>query len=423
MTVKSDIGKGIKKSKPPSARRLSKLLKTSYHELHSASKENKFIIWASICAPVELFAGFEDVVVAIPENHSAMSASKGAGVDLAQNAENLGFSMDLCSYARIDLGTEFGGAAKSPVGGLPKPGLLLSDTNNCSLLVKWFDVYHRELEIPHFVIDAPFCYEYQKQKDKNYILGQFKELITHVEEKTGQSFDLEKVRIALNNTDKVVRYWKEYLSLASHRPSPLTAFDTFAQMAPFVIMRGRPEIVDHYKLLVEETKTKIENDDYPVPNEKYRLLWDNIAPWHQLRAMRNRMAEMNANIVHATYTSCIGTIEGGFEYYAYDPSTDPLEHLARTQNFSVCPYGLNLRFNAMSEIIDNIGVDGVVFASNRSCKVYSIMQMDLQQLISEKYGIPTIMIDVDHADVRKYDEESVFLRIESLLELIDQKRN
>jgi len=42
--------------------------------------------------------------------------------------------------------------------------------------------------------------------------------------------------------------------------------------------------------------------------------------------------------------------------------------------------------------------------------------------MSEKFGVPSIMIDVDHADVRKYSKESTFTRLEALLETIDARR-
>jgi benzoyl-CoA reductase/2-hydroxyglutaryl-CoA dehydratase subunit BcrC/BadD/HgdB len=67
-------------------------------------------------------------------------------------------------------------------------------------------------------------------------------------------------------------------------------------------------------------------------------------------------------------------------------------------------------------------IDGVVFASNRSCKVYSLMQIDQMRLISGEMGIPCVMIDVDHADERKYSEETAFNRIEALLETIRNRR-
>ena len=77
----------------------------------------------------------------------------------------------------------------------------------------------------------------------------------------------------------------------------------------------------------------------------------------------------------------------------------------------------------MEPSIRELEIDGVIFASNRSCKVFSIMQMDEQRRVEEALHIPTVMIDMDHADVRKFSEESVYMRIEALLEKIDAKRS
>jgi benzoyl-CoA reductase/2-hydroxyglutaryl-CoA dehydratase subunit BcrC/BadD/HgdB len=79
-----------------------------------------------------------------------MCAAKKAGAVQAEKAEAWGYSEDICSYARIDLGTSFDSGRGSPTMGLPAPDLLVSNNDNCSLLVKWFDVYRRELHIPHF---------------------------------------------------------------------------------------------------------------------------------------------------------------------------------------------------------------------------------------------------------------------------------
>jgi len=137
--------------------------------------------------------------------------------------------------------------------------------------------------------------------------------------------------------------------------------------------------------------------------------------------MSARLASLDANLIAASYTYCMGSLEGEFDLYAYDGG-DPLAYLARIQNFSVCPHGLELRYRAMEQAIRKLAVDGVIFASNRSCKVYSVMQMDMMKRVRERLGIPSVMIDVDHADMRKYSEEQSFTRIEALLEVIDAKR-
>lgn len=389
--------------------------------LHQKAAEGAFVVWVAIIVPVELLAGFENVVFAVPESHAALSAAKGIGVKQCERAEESGYSMDLCSYARIDIGTNMGGLADSPTMGLPKPHLLVSNNNNCSLLVKWFDVYHRMWGTPHFVLDVPFCYGAQKQTDLEYIVAQFHDLIRTIKELSGQKFDIDMARAAGLYSYEAARQWKRFTDLAAHKPSGITAFDSFVQMAPMLTSRGSQRLAEHYRLLVEETEAQMAGGIFPVPDERYRLLWDNIAPWHQLWNMSSRLKKLAANITCASYTYCIGALEGDYDLYEY-AGEDPFLPLARLQNFSVCPHGMTLRAKAMQQVIERNAIDGVVFASNRSCKVYSLMQLDQMRRLRDELGIPCVMIDVDHADVRKYSEEMVFTRLEALLELIDARR-
>lgn len=409
------------KGKTSAGRHLTKVVGEAYMDLHAKAARGAFVVWIAINVPAELFLGFENVVYGVPESHSALNAAKGVGVLQCEKAEQMGYSMDLCSYARIDIGSVSDGGKDSPTFGLPTPDLLVSDNNNCSLLVKWFDVHHRRMGVPHFVIDVPFCYEPQKEKDRKYIIQQFKDLIRTIEEMSGQKFDMEKALAAVSNTSEGVVHWKRFLSFAENRPSGITAFDSFVQMAPFLVARGTSQFVDHYKLLAEETEQRVREGKFPMPDEKYRLFWDNIAPWHQLRNMSGGLAKFGANIVGATYTSCIGTVEGSFDLFAYDGG-DPLEYCARTQNCYMCPHGMKLRGQSMQAVVEKLNIDGIVFASNRSCKPYSVTQLDQQKLMTEQFGVPSVMIDVDHADARKYSEESTFTRLEALLEQIEAKR-
>ncbi|HNV56520.1 MAG TPA: 2-hydroxyacyl-CoA dehydratase family protein [Smithellaceae bacterium] len=407
--------------KTAAGRRLSKIMFNDYMNLHQKAGEGAFVVWMAIVVPAELFSGFENVVYGVPESHAAMSAGKGVGPLQCEKAEKMGYSMDLCSYARIDLGTAFDGGKDSPTMGLPKPHLIVSNNNNCSLLVKWFDIYHRTWGVPHFILDVPFCYEPQNARDLDYIVTQYRDLIRTIENLSGQTFNIERVREALENTRDALANWKRFLKTAASRPAGLTAFDSFVQMAPYLTSRGTKTLADHYRLLAEEAEDNIAKGIYPVPNERYRLLWDNIAPWHQLSRMSSRLASLDVNLISASYTYCIGTVEGELDLFAYDGG-DPLVYLARMQNSSICPHGMSLRFRAMRRAIEDWGVDGVIFASNRSCKVYSIMQMDMLKRVTNELGIPAVMIDVDHADMRKYSEEQSFTRIEALLEVIDARR-
>lgn len=271
------------------------------------------------------------------------------------------------------------------------------------------------------MLDVPFCYEEQKKEDLEYILHQFKDLISIIEMMSGQRFDIDKVRQAVIHSNQATKHWKRFVKCAEHRPSGITAFDSFVQMAPFLTMRGTPDLEEHFRFLADETEKQMANNIFPIPNEKYRLLWDNIAPWHQLRKMQQRLAELDANIISASYTYNMGSLEGEYDHIDYE-GEDPLWFLARRQNASICPHGMNLRRKAMSEAIRRTKIDGIVFAINRSCKPFSLMQLDQQQLISSTFKIPTVMVEVDHADSRNYNADNAFLRIEALFENIEAGR-
>ncbi|MCB9481418.1 MAG: 2-hydroxyacyl-CoA dehydratase [Desulfobacteraceae bacterium] len=409
------------KVKSMAGKNLSKLMIKGYMDLHEKAAKGAFCVWIAINVPAEIFAGFDNVVYGVPESHAAMCAGKGIGVLQCEKAENTGYSQDLCSYARIDIGNLTDGSKDSPSFGLPKPDLVVSNNNNCALISKWFDVHHREMDIPHFIMDIPFCYEPQKQKDQSYIISQIKDLISLIEKLSGQKFNFNKFEEAVFHSWEGFCEWKNFLELAKEKPSPVTAFDSFVHMAPFLTLRGTPVLKEHFKILADEARQNIKTGNLPVKKEKYRLFWDNIAPWHQLGKMSKRLSQMGANIVGASYTSCMGTVEGSFELYKWDEK-DPFEYIARMMNSYMCPHGMELRYSSMKGAIEKLGIDGVIFASNRSCKPYSITQMDQQKRISDYFGIPAVMIDVDHADARKYSEENAFMRIGALLETIDSKR-
>jgi benzoyl-CoA reductase/2-hydroxyglutaryl-CoA dehydratase subunit BcrC/BadD/HgdB len=82
---------------------------------------------------------------------------------------------------------------------------------------------------------------------------------------------------------------------------------------------------------------------------------------------------------------------------------------------------LELRFQSLVKLVNRFEPDGIIFSSNRSCKPYSLMQMDLQRRVEAELGVPAVMIDCDMADERFHNESQAFLRIEALLERIASK--
>ncbi|HOO45031.1 MAG TPA: hypothetical protein PLM29_02280, partial [Deltaproteobacteria bacterium] len=93
----TESGKTDKPTKTSSGKRLTEIIMDDYLRLHQRAGEGAFVVWIAIVVPAELFAGFENVVYAVPESHAAMSAGKGVGTLQCESAEQKGYSPDLCS--------------------------------------------------------------------------------------------------------------------------------------------------------------------------------------------------------------------------------------------------------------------------------------------------------------------------------------
>ena len=73
-------------------------------------------------------------------------------------------------------------------------------------------------------------------------------------------------------------------------------------------------------------------------------------------------------------------------------------------------------------MIDKYGVDGLVMHSNRSCKPYSLGQYDIQKIIQQKRGIPTLLIEADMVDERSFSESQIETRIDAFMEVLKNKK-
>lgn len=74
-----------------------------YQEARDAKAAGRPVGYSTSNFPKELFEVF-GLNIIYPENHAAAVAAHKGAIPFCEKAESLGYSMDLCSYARINLG-------------------------------------------------------------------------------------------------------------------------------------------------------------------------------------------------------------------------------------------------------------------------------------------------------------------------------
>lgn len=376
-------------------------LMTGYYMLgHQASVR----AWVTSGAPVEILYAM-DVYPVYPENHGALIGAAKLGSYYSEFAEKEGFSRDLCSYARCDIGCVFAGT--SPVGGLPKPSFLFACNNICNTVVKWYEVLSRIFKVPLFVLDVPFVRKELKESHLRYVEEQLIDFIKFVEKITGERMDDSKLREVGSKSAEAVKLYGECLRMAKNKPSPMTCFDAFINMAPIVCLRGTDYAISFYKEMKEELEERVKKGISAIENEKYRLLWDNIPVWYRLRWFSEFFESRNACLVADTYTNA-------WTGFSELRGLDLISSLAEVYTVSYLNIGLERMVKIINELIDFYDVDGVVMHSNRSCKPYSFGQYEIQKMLN----VPSVIIEADMVDERAFSEAQVATRLEAFLEML-----
>jgi len=384
-------------------------LMTRYYATQKLVSKVRPLAWVTSGAPVEILTAM-GVATAYPENYGALVGAQKAAVPLAQVAEERGLSPDVCSYARCHVGSLLD-ARNAPQGGLPKPDLLVACNNICGTVLKWYQALAQELNVPLFLLDAPYQHEPGlPEHTVQYVAAQLEELIAWVTRHTGRKFGEKKLHETLALSNQAVTLWREIRELCQARPSPLNAPDLFLTMAPIVVLRGSKDAVKFYQKLKDEIEGRVARGEGAILEERYRLLWDNIAIWYRLFRLFSLFTDAGACFVVDTYTNA----------WSVSVETDePILGLARTYSTVYINRSLQVRAEEMSDLVQRFQVDGLVFHSNRSCKPYSLGQYELLEEVGQRTGVPGLILEADMCDTRLYADEPIKNRIQAFLDLLE----
>lgn len=390
------------------APRLKELISRHYLKGRYANDRGP-VAWVTSGGPVEFLTALGYFVI-YPENHGAVCGIRRWAEKLCTRAEEEGFSRDICSYARTDFGTVWSG--QTPVGRLPRPDLLLCCTNICQTVLFWYQVLAHHFGIPLIIVDTPFIYERAADHAVGYVKRQLEAGVEIAERVAGRSLDPRDLRRVARLSKEASSLWLRIMECGKQQPAPITAFDQFIHMAPIVEMRGEAYTVDYYRVMLAELERRMARGVGALREEKKRLIWDNLPIWHWIRRFSDKLSARGVALVASTYTNAWGELAP-----MMDPER-PLESAARVYLHPILNRGTGDKLATMKQMLDDYRADGVILHSDRSCKPYSIGQMDQREKLASGLDVPALLLEADHNDPRSFSEEQVDNRLTAFLEVL-----
>jgi benzoyl-CoA reductase/2-hydroxyglutaryl-CoA dehydratase subunit BcrC/BadD/HgdB len=391
---------------------LKYLMAEYFRELGEASSNGgRTIAWCTSVGPAELLRAM-GFLVYFPENHGALLGTSRLASDVIPAANAAGYAPTICSYLTSDVGAYL--RKTTPLTksfgleSVPRPDVLVYNTNQCRDVQDWFAFYQREFGVPMIGIETPRSVGELTAGHVHGLVEQHKALVPVLERVSGASFDLDRLREVVACSCRLTRLWKNVLRAATHRPAPISFFDGTIHMGPAVVLRGDPRAEAYYEILLAELRERISAGVGAVDHERLRFYWDGMPVWGKLREHAELFASLGVAVVASTYCN-------SWIFDALD-CADPFEGMSRTCMELFIARSETYKERYLEGMAREYAVDAFVYHDAMTCPNNSNNRYGMPGRLASRIGLPYIVINGDLNDLRMYSEEQARTQIEALVE-------
>ena len=411
----------------------------SYSKSIEAAKAGKPTVWSMVTwwEGDPIFKAM-DMSVVYPENYGAVVAASGVADKYLDRSDADGFPTHLCGYSRVNYGytskmvRELRGEVppeEAPMGGLPKPALLLSSALICDARVKWFQGLGHYMDVPVWMMESvtpgveEFFMKGGQENAVNLVKEELTQFIAFLERLLGKKMDWDKYDEVVNDTIELCRIAYETFELRKARPCPMHSRDFWSCMGAYLYLFGDiKDSIRLYKNMYDEMRDRVNAKIGAVEPEKYRVVFADLPPWHSL-GFFDKLAERGWNFV--------------VESFGYHPPipvedilkiSDPIERQARLHVQFVTGYYEQAKQD--KEYMGYMGYPYYVFARDYkcdgaflhpliTCRSASTHHPYVQDLLMRKLKVPSLTIEGDLVDIRLFDAEEALKRAEAFEESME----
>jgi len=378
-----------------------------------------------------------DVAIVYPESYSAACAAMGAAQPYLDRCDEEGFPTHMCGYARNCIGytarmmNDLGGEIppEAPMGGMPKPAVLVSRGLSCDAGFKWFQALGRYLDVPMWTLEMPIpgvdegLSEGVFNQNIQFIVKELRELVKFLERVLSKKMDWDKLSETVHDLEEIGQVWHETNELRKSIPCPMHSRDFWSCMNGVTTPTGDlKKKLELYRNLYDEVKYRVENKIGSVAQEKYRVGFTELPPWHSL-SLFDTLAERGWNFA--------------VETWGYHPPipmdltgvNDPLERLARisyggliTSSFQgALQAGEYMGFLGYPnlEYAKEYKLDGFFLHPLLTCRAASAHLWYVQDRLMQKLKVPSLLIEGDIVDIRLFDLADALKKTEAFEEIMD----
>lgn len=408
----------------------ARLVREWFEQLNQAAQDGRSAAYVFVMGSLAELLRVFDLPVVFPEINSLQTAVRRVAHEYLDQAEDFGYSPDICGYVKADVAVHLRGRVH-PMGTIPRPAIAVL-TNACNTYIKWAEIWERMYRVPVVILDVPgsraaggqtWPGDPDFENDRRYVLGQLQELIDQLARVSGVAFDIDRLRETMGHANALSEGWRRVLELNRNRPSVFNALsDGTIYLGVANGLRGTAEGGRYFADLAEEMEFKALAGIGTLTEERYRLVFVGVPCYPIFRRFTELFTGWGGTFVTSTYLRFASG--GGHLGFQYDLA-HPLESLAEGLLLGVREAMDNMFFQTriLCEMIDEYHADAVVFHPIKSCRTVSTGLADNRRALMELRTVPTLFIESDMMDRRVVSEAQLKNRTDAFFEGLAARRH
>ena len=355
------------------------------------------VAWCGIATPYDLFAAL-DVTPCFVEFVGATLASTGMAPPMLEAAEEAGYSTDSCAYHRAVLAADMAGLVLAP-------DFVVGTSCPCSGGLAVVEAMAKRHGAGLFVVHVPPS---DSEEAVAYLAEQYRSMLGFVEEQLGERLDPDRLRRAMELSNRTRELMVEIFDLVGAVPSPARRRDMVNVGITLPLLFGTEAGVRVAEIYRDELSATLANRTGELPRESARLLW-----------LQNRIQFRNPldDILGDEFGAAVVAEELNSVWWEPLDLDDPLRSMARRTLASPLMLSADRRVEHLVKMVRQYDIDGVVNPCHWGCRQGTGTRGLLQRGLQE-HGIPVLNLDVDCIDSRNFAEGQLRTRLEAFLEMV-----
>ncbi len=360
-----------------------------WHQVRDAHKNGKKLVFFGGPVPVDIIVAFDCVPVymdTIPIRLSPNPVLTGKFIDAAEKY----VPATTCGLCKTYLGT----LIEDQYG--VKADAFVYSTVPCDSSRVVYPNMERMMKVPTFAFDFPFR---RDERGSEYMVNQIERFVDFMEEFTGHKLDWDKMKEAMTNSNRTFELQGKCCELRMHKPCPLPG-RMLVLNGTSNAMACYPEMGNLLEKELEVGQMMIDFGMGPCVNgEKHRAALLQNMPWSSSGIMDWMESEYDTVSVmdafgfqHGDLYVDLNNRHDCFATMGRKMQNNPMIHGAAgpTENY----------IYLVDKIFRDYEPDVSIFLGHIGCKHTWAVAKIITDMIQERFGIPSLYLDIDGIDGR-----------------------